>query len=123
MVLVHLNCGVGFHAYPIIYNSKMNKRTDYHREYYQQKRRANDGRASQVTAQERRRTKFLQKFPCYFDLLQQMDERDRVVILGYYLEGRSLRYLGALFGVSRQQAQNLRDKALRRLQEKTHQNT
>ncbi|GEM_PF-2191494 len=101
----------------------MNKRTDYHREYYQQKRRAKEGRTPQITAQERRRTKFLQEFPGYFDLLQQMDERDRTIILGYYVEGRSLGYLGGLFGVSRQRAQELRDKALRRLREIFTQNT
>lgn len=87
----------------------------YDREYYRNKRSIKDGRASMSQAKERRRAEFLEQFPNYFELLQNLPERDRKIILGFYLEGRPLSYFAKTLGISRQRVQAIRDEAIKNI--------
>ena len=89
-------------------------KTAYMKEY-QKEQRAKAGAKSLTTERQKRRDAFIASFSNWYDLVAKLPRRDRAIILGYYMEGRSLQELGEEQGVTRECVRQRRGKALRQL--------
>lgn len=86
---------------------------DYNR-YHRERYRNNAQKKAEKVLSERKQ-KFLEKFPDYQQQTKKLPADERTALLGYYLEGKSLRELADALDITRQGAQYKRDRGLKKL--------